>query len=207
VLSVSLPNLRLSVRIGASADIPIRIESDLLQFAPVTAMTKTAPLRVTAPSHGIPPGWRAAIVGARGMTEMNVSWDTLSIADLRSVSAIDADTVDFDEVCAIGFGTYTSGGAIAFYAPKSLSAYTGARMDIKRRVGGDVEVSLNTTAGTLEIDTTNSAVWIRLGESTLASVDARDYVFDIELIRPGGVDAICSAESVITVCPEVTTTT
>jgi len=58
----------------------------------------------------------------------------------------------------------------------------------------------------MEIDAYNNAVWIHLGESTLSGVPARDYVFDIELVRIGGVDAICSAESTITVLPEVTTT-
>jgi len=201
-----LPKLTLSVRLGASADIPIRVESNVLQFAPISAMARSAPLRVTAPAHGIPPGWRAAVVGAGGMTEMNVAWDQLRPAVLRPVSVIDVDTVDFDGVYATGFGAHTSGGALAFYAPKSLAAYTGARMDIKRRVGGAVEISLNTAAGTLEIDTYNNAVWIHLGESTLGSIPARDYVFDIELVRAGGVDALCSAESVITVSPEVTTT-
>lgn len=201
-----LSRLRLTVRRGASADIPIRVESDTLQFAQITAMAKTAPLRVTAPGHGLPPRWRAAVVGAGGMTELNVDWDHIRASYLRPVSVIDANTVDFDGVCATSFRTYTSGGVLAFYAPKSLVAYTGARMDLKDMVGGEVEVSLSTAAGTMEIDAYNNAVWIHLGESTLSGVPARDYVFDIELVRIGGVDAICSAESTITVLPEVTTT-
>jgi hypothetical protein len=201
-----LPKLKLFARLGASIDIPIRVETDALKFAPIINMAKTAPLRVTATAHGIPPGWRAAVIGAGGMTEMNIAWDLLRPSALLPVSVIDANTVDFDGVCATGFHAYTTGGVLAFYAPKDLSSYTGARMDIKRKVGGAVAFSLNTTVGTLEIDVFNSAVWIHLGDSTLAGVSAREYVFDIELIRPGGVDALCSAESVIDISPEVTTT-
>ena len=40
---------------------------------------------------------------------------------------------------------------------------------------------------------------------SLDAVPARDYVFDIELVHATAVDAICSAESVLTVLPEVTT--
>ena len=79
-------------------------------------------------------------------------------------------------------------------------------MDVKKQVGGEVEANFNTTDGTLEIDAPASAVWLRLDSSDLSDLPAEDYVFDIELTRPDGIDAICSAESVFTVVPEVTTT-
>ena len=76
-------------------------------------MAKTAPLRVTAPGRPPLPGGEA-VVGAGGMTELNVDWDHIRASYLRPVSVIDASTVDFDGVCATAFRTYTSGGVLAF---------------------------------------------------------------------------------------------
>jgi hypothetical protein len=201
-----LSKLKLSVRKGASADIPLRLETGTLSFAAISAMEKSAPLRVTAPGHNIPDGWYVAIVDAKGMTELNAV-DSNSIRDneFHRVTWIDADTVDFDGISSANFKTYTSGGYLAFYAPMGLASYTSARMDVKTRVGGDVILALNTTDGTLEIEETTSTVWIRLDDDALDGLTARDYVFDIELAHATAVDAICSAESVLTVLPEVTT--
>jgi hypothetical protein len=44
-----MKTLTLSLRLGATADIPIRVESDELTFAPITAMTKAAPVASPRP--------------------------------------------------------------------------------------------------------------------------------------------------------------
>ena len=201
-----LPKLALSVRRGASEDIALRLETSAKKFAAITGMSKTAPLRVTASGHGIPDMWYAAVIDARGMTEMNAA-DSNKIreSEFHQITAIDANTVDFLEISSGGFKTYTGGGYLAYYEPLDLSGYTSARMDVKRRVGGDVELALNTTDGTLEIEAATHSVWIRLDDTDLAALPAREYVFDIELVSATAIDAICSAESVFEVLPEVTT--
>ena len=202
---MKLPKLKLSARIGASADIALRLETSELRFIAITGMAKTAPLRVTAPSHGIPDLWYAAVIDPRGMTEMSaVDSNKIRESEFHQITVIDANTVDFMEISAASFSAYTGGGYLAYYEPMDLSGYTSARMDIKRRVGGDVELALNTTDGTLEIEAATHSVWIRLDDTDLAALPARDYVFDIELISATAVDAICSAESVFEVLPEVT---
>ena len=50
------------------------------------------------------------------------------------------------------------------------------------------------------------AAW-SLTDADLATLEARDYVFDIELISASAIDAICAADSVFTILPEVTTST
>lgn len=203
-----LPKLTVQARIGASTDAAIRLETSELRFIAITGMAKTAPLRVTAPSHGIPDLWYAAVIDARGMTEMNaVDSNKIRESEFHQVTVIDTNTVDFMDISSASFSTYTGGGYLAFYVPMDLTVYTSARMDVKRRVGGDVELALNTTDGTLEIEASTSSVWIRLDDTALAALPAREYVFDIELISATAVDAICSAESVFEVLPEVTTST
>lgn len=193
-----------SIRIGASADIQIRIETGEVRFAPISSISRSAPARVvTQEEHGLLDGWRASVVDSKGMTSIN---------DVRptSVSVVDTTTIDLDGVSTLGMSAHTAdSGALKWHAPKDLSDYTGARMDIKRAVGATAVLSLHTDDGTLEIDAATSSVWIRLSPTALstAGVTARDYYFDIELIRPDGVDAICAATSVVTVLPEITTST
>ncbi len=204
---MALNKLKLpTIRIGASVDIPIRVETNSLTFAPIASIAKSAPVRVVTTSpHGVPDGWRAAIVDAKGMTELNS--DKVSDSDLMKVTVVDATTLDLDGISSLSFRTHTANtGAVAFYAPKDLSAYTSANMDVKKQVGAEAVANFNTIDGTLEIDALASAVWVRLDSSDLSALSAEDYVFDIELSRPDGIDAICSAESVFTVVPEVTTT-
>ena len=191
-----------SMRLGSSADIQIRIETDEIVFALISSISRSAPARVvTQAAHGLLDGWRVSVIDAKGMVAIN---------DVRptSVSVVDTTTIDLDGVSTLGMSAHTAdSGALKWYAPKDLSGYTGARMDIKRAVGATAVLSLHTDDGTLEIDAATSSVWIRLSPTALstAGVTARDYYFDIELIRPDGVDAICAATSVVTVLPEITT--
>ena len=193
-----------SIRLGASTDIQIRVETDEVRFAPISSISRSAPARVvTQEAHGLLDGWRASVVDSKGMTSIN---------DVRptSVSVVDTTTIDLDGVSTLGMSAHTAdSGALKWYAPKDLSGYTGARMDLKRAVGATAVLSLHTDDGTLEIDAASSSVWIRLPATALsdAGVPPRDYYFDIELIRADGVDAICAATSTVTVLPEITTST
>lgn len=201
-----LPKLKLIARLGASTEISLRIETDNLRFAAISGMSRSAPLRVTATGHGILDQWAVAIVDAEGMTQLNAA-DANAIRDseFHQVTVIDANSIDFNGVSSAGFSAYASGGFLAYYAPLDISGYTSARMDIKRAVGGPIALSLNTTSGTLSIDAATSTILLALDETDISVLTARDYVFDIELLRADGIDAICSAESVFSVLPEVTT--
>ena len=193
-----------SIRLGASTDIQIRVETDEVRFAPISSISRSAPTRVvTQEAHGLLDGWRVSVIDAKGMVAIN---------DVRptSVSVVDTTTIDLDGVSTLGMSAHTAdSGALKWYAPKDLSGYTGARMDLKRAVGATAVLSLHTDDGTLEIDAASSSVWIRLPATALsdAGVPPRDYYFDIELIRADGVDAICAATSTVTVLPEITTST
>ena len=201
-----LPQLLVSVRKGADADIALRLETSILKFSAISSMTQSAPLRVTSTGHGLLDQWHAAIVDAQGMTELNaVESNAIRDSEFHQISVVDANTVAFNGISSAGFRPYTSGGYLAYYAPLDLSGYTSARMDIKRRVGGDVELALNTANGTLQIDAATHSIWIRLDDTHLDALPAREYVFDIELVSATTVDAICSADSVFAVLPEVTT--
>lgn len=204
---MTMQKLNLTIRRGASSDIPIRIETDELIYRPITAMTNGAPLQITAPAHGLPNGWRAAIQNAGGSSEINLPWDRLRDADLRKIAWIDADHFTFPEINSSAWRAYTSGGQVVYYQPLDLSAFSSASMDVRAAVGESLLAHYSTAAGTLEIDTANSAIWMRLSVTDTESMPAADLVFDIELTRSaGGVIALCTPDSTLTVLPEVTTT-
>ncbi|MBP9803313.1 MAG: hypothetical protein KBE22_00210 [Candidatus Accumulibacter sp.] len=198
--------LKLSARLGATVDIPVRVETTTA-FAPIASISKGAPARiVTQAAHGMLDGWRTQVVDAAGLTDLND-------APAMRVEVVDTTTIELPDISTLGYRAHTAGtGALKFRAPKDLTDYTIGRMDIKARVGGPVLAALNTTDGTLEIDAANGAVWIHATPTTFAESDsyaaltARQYVFDIELVTAAGdVLAICSADSVLTILPEVTT--
>lgn len=200
-----LPTLLLTVRIGAANDIPIRVESDTLTYATITGMSKSAPLRITAPSHGLPNGWRACVQNAIGMTEINVN-DPIRDGDLRRVLKVDANTIDFPGVNASGWRTWTSGGQVAYYAPYDLSGFSSARMDVKDAIDGSALASFSTSAGTLQIDSQNQVLWLHLTVAQASALPAGNHLFDIELVPvSGAIVAVCSPDSLLTVLAEITT--
>ena len=141
------------------------------------------------------------------MPEINVPWNRLRDADLRRISRIDVDTFSLPEINSTSWRAYTSGGQVVYYQPLDLSEFASASMDVRSAVGESLLAHYSTAAGTLEIDTDHSAIWLRLSVTDTESMPAAALVFDIELTRSaGGVIALCTPDSTLTVLPEVTTT-
>jgi hypothetical protein len=205
----TLPKLTLSPRLGATHETALRISSQTMLYAQISGMAQSAPLEVTATAHGIPDGWQVAVIGAKGMTELNAADpNDIKASEYHRCTVIDVDTVTIDGISSERFKAYQSGGHLAFRAPADLSGYASGRMDVKAKVGGDILLTRNTTNGGMFIDSATSSVFVRLAPTTIsgANLTAKDYVFDIELVTAGGaVDALCSADSVFSVQPEVTT--
>lgn len=203
-----LTKLSLTVRRGASADIPIRLEADQLVYAPITAIANSAPVLITAPAHGCPDGWRALVQAAGGMVEINTPWDGVQDDRFRRVTLVDGDNVEFNDVNAAGLGTYTSGGYLVYRQPLDLSQFIEARMDVKGSVNGPVLATYRHTSGGLLMDSSAAALNLVLSPTATLSLSAAKRYFDIELIRSdGSVLAACAATSTLTVLPEITTST
>lgn len=207
--AVKLPKITISPRLGATYEMPLRISSQVMMYAPISGMAQSAPLEVTATAHPIPDGWMVAIIGAKGMTELNAEYpNDIKSREFHRCTVVNADTITIDGISSERFKAYQSGGHLAFLAPADLSGYASGRMDVKARVGGDILLTLTTASGGLFIDADTSSVFVRISPTTLstAGIKAKDYVFDIELLTlSGAVTALCSADSVFSVSPEVTT--
>lgn len=203
---MSLKPLSLQIRKGETVAIPLRIESSLLGYQSITAISKTGPVGITVTAHGLTDGWKAAVMNAGGMRQINAENNPPTDDEFHKITVADANTVQFNDVNAASYSTYTSGGQLVYYRPLDLSAYAMARMTIKDRVGGTQIMSLTTENARLEIDAATNTLWIRMLAVDSASITDDAGVFDIELVTAGGaVKPVCSAESTVEFLPEVTT--
>jgi len=203
---VALQKLNLSIRRGATNIVPVRIESSMWGYANITAVAQSAPLRITAPTHGLPDGWRAAIMNVKSVGEFAATNNPPKDSERGRITLVDVNTVEFNAINGAAFRAYTSGGQLAYRTPLDLAPYNGVRMDVKSKVGGDVLASFTLGNG-LRLDSALSAVWFEPTVEQSLMLPANNYVFDIELLRTGGgIDAICAADSALTVLPETTTT-
>lgn len=182
----------------------VRWETEPIVYVPITAMPQAAPLRVTAAAHGMPDGWRAAIVGAQGMTEFNAQSMPPSSADLRRGTVADEDTVEFNDVSAALARPYTSGGFLAYYTPASLDGLVG-RMSIKDKVGGTELLRLTSDDGSIEIVDAAKAILLFLSAEVTAAITWRQAVYDLEVESLAGAVTLLLSGTV-TVAREVTST-
>lgn len=196
-------NLDLQIEQGKTFLRVLRWESAPLVYKPISAITKAAPVVVTATTHGLPNGWRAAIVSVLGMTQINATNSPPRTPDFHRGTVIDANTVSFNDINAAGFSTYASGGYLVYNTPASLTGYT-ARMSIKDKVGGTELLRLDTTNGRIALDTAAFTISLSVDATTSAAITWVNGVYDLELVSAGGV-VTALIQGNVTVTPEVTT--
>ena len=170
---------------GATLDQTVRWETEPFLFKAITAMTNTAPVTITTATHGIPDGWRVAVVDAGGMTELNAANNPPKSADFRQATVVDATHIEFNPISAVEFGVYTSGGYLQWYTPHDLASYT-ARMSIKDKIGGTVRLSLTTENGGITLSNTDKTITLAITATATAALTWTSGVYDLELISSGG---------------------
>lgn len=114
----------IDVTAGVTFQKVLRWEVAPIVYKPITGATKTAPVSITAVDHGIPDGWRVAVVGVRGMTALNASETPPKCRDYKQATVIDDDTIELNSVNAEHFGAYTSGGVLQYNTPMDMTGYT-----------------------------------------------------------------------------------
>jgi hypothetical protein len=124
---------------GSTFNEVLRWESSLKTYVPITGISNSAPLVVTAPNHNIVPEWRVKFTNILGMTELNSS-DTY-----YSATSVTTNTITINDVNSLGFKSYTSGGIIEYNTPINLTGFT-ARMQIREKITSDTVILELTTA-------------------------------------------------------------
>jgi len=130
---------------GKTFTLIVRWSTDPIVYKAITAISQTAPVRMTVPGHGQVDGWPGAITNVKGPTEINAEANNVRDSDYHPITVIDENTIEINEINAAGYKAYTSGGIIQFNTPVDLAGYK-ARDTIKRKVGKNMLVC--TAAGT-----------------------------------------------------------
>lgn len=181
----------------------VRWETTPLIYKPITNALQTAPATLTVPNHGAKDGWRAAVVDMVGMTELNVTSMPPPDEEMRRLTVVDANTVQFNEVSAALFKAYKSGGFLAYYTPIDLSGYVG-RLTVRDRIGGAALLTLTDAGGGVSINASAGTITLNVTATATAAFTWTKGVYDLELQSPTGV-VTALMYGAVSVTKEVTT--
>lgn len=197
-------SLLLTIEQGKTFQAIARWEVEPLIFKPITSIAPTAPARITCAGHGMPDGWRAAVVDAAGMTELNAKKNPPAVSDYRRMTVVDANTVTVDDISAAAFKAYRGpSGYLAYYTPPDLTGFT-ARMSIKDQIDGVLLHSLTTENGGITVSAADDTIFLEISAEDTAAFEWKKGVYDLEMVDPDGV-VTAILKGAIHVTPEVTT--
>ncbi len=174
----------------------LRWETSTKVYVPITAISKSAPITITAPGHMVPVGWRVKVTNVLGMKEIN------SADVYHTVTSSDTDSVTINAINALGYTDYVSGGVIEYNAPNSLSGVT-ARMQIRGKITDELFIlELTTENGGIAIDDTLKTITINISAADTALLTFTSAVYSMELIS--GLEVTPFINGVLTLEKEIT---
>lgn len=155
-----------------------RWESSTKVYKTITGISKTAPVVITAPNHGIVPGWRCRVTGVNGMRQIN------SVADsYYQVTDVTQNSVTINSINATLYGAYIDGGILEYNMPVSLTGLT-ARMQIRQTKDSNVVIAEMTTEnGGILIDLNNNTISIEISAEKTSSMNFINAVYSVELVN------------------------
>jgi hypothetical protein len=160
---------------GATFNEVLRWESSTKVYTPITNITQTAPMVVTAAGHGAVVGWRAKVTNVLGMKDANMS-------DYVVITGATSDEVTFNSINAVGYSAYTSGGILEYNQPNSLGAVT-ARMQIREKLSSTTVIKELTTENSgITIDDTLKTITVTISATDTAAFTFKTAVYSMELI-------------------------
>jgi hypothetical protein len=163
----------------------LRWEVAPIVYKPITAIDQVAPVRITATGHGLPDGWRATVESVKGMTEINAKSNPPSQSDFHSVTVIDPNTVEFNDVNAAEFCAYRSGGYLRYNTPADMAGFT-AELVIKAFHGGDTLLELSTSNGGITIDNTAKTITLVIDAADSTDIEFDSGIYELEMISGSG---------------------
>lgn len=168
---------------GETQPLVLRCETEPIVYVPITGITQTAPVRITAPAHGLVDGWRAAVTNVKGMAEINGEANKLKAADYHAATVVDGNTVEFNDVNAAGFKEYVSGGYLQFNTPMDLTGLK-ARLQVRNKKGGDVVLfEMTGDDGLIAIDMVLQTVTMYFDAVDLAAQGWKKGYYELELYK------------------------
>lgn len=198
----AVKRLDLTMVQGTTFKVVITWETTPIVYREITGVTQGAPAVITCLAHGVPDGWRVAIVGVKGMTQLNAKNTPPEEEDFIRATKVSDNQIELNEVITAGYSAYSSGGFVMYYTPALLPGFE-ARMSIKDRAGGTELLRLDTDNTRITLDDTLGTVLLTVSATDTAALTWTKGVYDLEMVSPAGeVTAILTGT--VTVKKEVT---
>ena len=123
----------------------------------VTGMPQRYPLQLTVPSHGIENGQKVMIVGCKGIESVcGNEPEHFNIANYHHVTAVDANTIEFQDLRVPENRYYRGGGFVQFGRYMDLTGCT-AQLDIFDQTTAPVWLTIPAT-----VDVPNHQITVSL---------------------------------------------
>lgn len=147
-------------------------------YKTIQNIERSAPARLTVPSHGLIEDWPFAISHVEGMTEVNDVADPPST--FYPAVVVDADTVEINSLVTLGFSEYTGSGIIRYATYPNFSGMEGLFV-VRDRVGGNELLRLDTSGGGVQLDNVRKKIILRMTAEQTAAIDFTKGVYELEL--------------------------
>lgn len=167
--------LNIKIYQGSTFNQVLRWESSTKIYVPITGITNSAPMVVTAPAHGLVAGWRTKITNVQGMKEAN--------ADYNTVTQITANTVTFNNINSLAYAAYTSGGVLQYNQPIDLTGIA-ARMQIREKTQSEeFLLELTTENGLIQLNNQIKTITFSIPASVTEDLNFTQAVYSLELVN------------------------
>jgi hypothetical protein len=182
----------------------LRWESASKGYAPITGITKSAPVQITVKNNEIPEGWRVKIYGVNGMKEINNTEQYYIVEGVidnglnSSGEYIKTLTLDINSAA---YSTYTSGGFAEYNRPVNLTGYT-ARMQLRAKLDSNTVITELTTVNNGVIIGLDKTITLTIPATVTAGFNFNTAVYSLELLK--STEVITFATGNITLVKEVT---
>lgn len=188
--------VNLTIYQGSTFSEVLRWESSTKVYKPITGITAAAPAVLTVSAHSVPNGWRVKVTNVVGMKEINSS-------DIyRKATLLTTNSIELNEVNAVGYTAYTSGGILEYNLPIDLAGFT-ARMQIRAKLESDtVLIDFTTENGKIVINNTDKTITLVLTAAETAAITWLTGVYSLELINGTNVTTLINGS--VSVKKEVT---
>lgn len=194
----------ITIRRGSTFRWVIRVEQPQIVYVPISAIDRTAPVRLHAVGHGLADGRRFLVVGAKGLTLLNAKNTPPRATDYHRAKVVDVDTIEVNNVNAVNAAAYAGGGTLMYNAPLDLTGYE-IRMQAREAADSpNVVFSASTTDGKIVTRPDGMSALLTLPESLTAAIAVSSAVYDVEFVAADGSVPFVMPQANITFENEVT---
>lgn len=163
-------------------------------WAPISAVSQTAPLHLTVVGHDIKDGWPYWISDVREPACLNnvkpgCDGEPDELGEPYLAEVVDADTLAINHLNGGRFKAYVNGGAIRYYAREDITGYT-AQMQVRRSARDAAvlfEASSTGASPMIAIDAAASTFHLTIPADALSAEPVFAGIYEIEITSPAGI--------------------